>query len=248
MEWLIGLLKSTVEYRDLTTNGFLSVGILTALGVVFFTCLQGYGTWEQGRTIWRKRSGKGVSSVMVIFSTCYFFAFFAYGMSQSSIAMALNGLLGFVFIPIVIGLWRFRGFSIAEWIYFAVCLALAPAMALVENKDLFLLVLLGAVIGTSIPQTVKAYQAWQASDPGAIEPKFFVVFMATNAFWFIYALAIGNWVLQIFNPISFANLSLTLTFWWLAKKRAERQREQRPRFGLRHKPSQEEIARLVERK
>lgn len=222
MEWLIDLLESTVEYREFTENGFFSLGILTALGTVAFTFAQAYGAWEQGRTIWRKRSGEGMSSIMILYSTCYFFAFIVYGAWRTSIAMVFNGLLGFVFIPAVMGLWRFRGFRVRDWVCLAVFLALVPLMALVEWKDLLLLVSLGGVIVTVIPQTVAAYRAWQKGDPGAIEPKFFAMFMATNAFWFVYALAIGNWPLQIFNPVSFTNLGLALAFWWLAKRKAER--------------------------
>ncbi len=221
-EWLISVLKSTIEYQEIVVKGFFSAKIFLALGTVFFTCLQGYGAWKQCRTIWQKRSGKGVSVMMILFSFYYFVAFIFYGLSNASVVMVFNGLLSLIFLPSVIGIWRFQGFKILEWTYSLVFAATIPTMVLVNDKDSFLLILLAIALGTMISQTVEAYKAWKKGDPGAIEPKFLAAFLFANIFWFFYALSIGNWVLKIFNSLSFTNLSIALIFWWLAKKKADR--------------------------
>ncbi|MGC9611012.1 MAG: hypothetical protein ABSE68_02215 [Minisyncoccia bacterium] len=220
-EWLINILKSTIEYREFTTNGFFSLGVLTALGTAFLTLLQGYGIFRQGSTIWRKRSVENVSNMLILSGVSYFFAFIAYGISRESIAAMFNGMLGFVFLYAAVGSWKFRGFRVWEWAYFIIFLLAIPAMILINDKETFLFLLLIGLLLTALPQTVEAYEAWKKGDPGAIEPRFFVTFMIASAFWFGYGLAIGKLVFVIFNPISFINLSLALRFWWLAKKKAE---------------------------
>ncbi|TSA46244.1 hypothetical protein D4R51_00445 [bacterium] len=226
-EWLIDVLKSTIEYQEFTANGFFSAGILTALGTVLFSCLQGYGIFEQGRTIWRKRSAERVSNLLVLSGASYFLTFIVYGISRVSIAAVFNGLLGFVFLYPASGLLKFRGFRMGEWAYFMVFLSAIPTMVFIGDKDTFLFVLLMGLLVTAFPQTAEAYRAWRKGDPGSIEPKFFISFLIAGLFWFGYGLWFGKWVFVVFNPISSVNLSLALIFWWLAKKKAEEKKEYR---------------------
>lgn len=222
MDWFIELLKSTVEYCEFTASGFSSPSVLTALATAVITCLQGYGAWAQGGTIWRKRSVERVSSVMVISGVGFFFAFMVYGASRGSLAMMFNGLLGFVFLRAMAGLWRFGEFGRKEWFYTLFFLSYVPIMVLVEDKEHFLLFAIFSLLFGAIPQTVEAYRGWRIGDPGALEPKFIAMFMVSNVFWFSYGSVVGDWVLQAFNPFSFTNLSIALLFWYLAKRKAER--------------------------
>src|SRR3989338_6477810 len=110
MDWILGMLARSVEYQNIGWNPLF----LGALGTMFFTMLQAYGIWKQGRRVWESCSGAGVSATFFGYAMFYFLAFLVYGAERWSIAMTINGCLGFLHIPIIAGLHRFKGFTRRE--------------------------------------------------------------------------------------------------------------------------------------
>lgn len=205
---MLQTLQNTLEWRGWGLN-LLTIG---AIASCFFTILQGIGIWKQNLRVRCQKSGESVSVIFFSYSLFYFFAFMAYGIFKQSIAMTFNGTLGFVSIPILAALWRYKRFTKIELASFAVFPLMIPAMILMEEeRDILLLIFL---IGVLFSIARQAYEAWESADTSTIDPVFIAIFMATNAFWLLYAIAIDNLALIIFNPISFVLFLFIFLMYW----------------------------------
>ncbi|MDO8556858.1 MAG: hypothetical protein Q7R98_00110 [Candidatus Jorgensenbacteria bacterium] len=222
MEWFLEILRKTLEYQNFGFNELF----ISAVATVIFTVLQGYGVLMQGRRIWRERSGESISVTFFSYATFYFLAFLVYGAEKWSIAMVFNGVLGFVHIPILAGLLKFKGFTRNEWILLGAFSTMVPAFFILdgEPQEVFLMICLLGILATLVKQTldtwsyVKLRRSGRADKPIALEPRFLVSFMATNAVWFIIALCIGNWPLAVFNPLAFLLIGVNLTMYYLPSR------------------------------
>lgn len=202
------MLENTFEWREWGLN-FVTVG---AIATCFFTILQGIGIWKQNLRVRREKSGESVSVIFFSYSLFYFFAFAVYGIAKQSIAMTFNGALGFVSIPMIAALWRYKRFTKIESASFAVFPLMIPAMILMEEeRDILLLIFL---VGGLFSIARQAYEAWESSDTSKIDPIFIAIFMATNAFWLLYAIAIDSLALKIFNPIAFGLFFFIFLMYW----------------------------------
>ncbi len=183
------------NFVEIENFGFNSLTI-TALMTMLFTIFQGYGVIVQNKMIWQKKSVESLSATLFFLYCFYFISFFFYGLEKRSIAMSFNGLLALPYIPIVIGFLKFRKLSWKEKISLLLTMAVVPLMIIIPNKDIFLLILLMislVILGTQPFEMIKTKKR------GAVEIKFILIFSTTSIFWLIYAIAIGNWVLTIFN-------------------------------------------------
>ena len=223
-EWIVGLLKSTIEYQGYLENGWTSPVVFTACAASAFTVFQGYGLWKQGRVIWREKSAQGISILMALYFFFYFAAMIFYGLSKASVAIIFShAFIVSVQLYVVTGIIKFRGLAPREWLVFACFGLIVPAMIAVENKDVFLLILLGVLMVTMVSQTIEVYKAWRKGNPGVIEPLVFVTIIVAGTFWFLYGLYARNWVYVTFNPVAVVNFVVALLFWHLAKKKKVRQ-------------------------
>lgn len=202
------LLKDTLEYR----NWGMNIATLSFVGTMFFTVLQGWALFAQNGTIRRERSGESIAVVYFVYGFCYFAAFFVYGVAKLSIAMALNGLLFVPYLPILVALMRYKGFSSGDWILFVLFSLMIPAVEVLKGnaRDVFVLVTL---FGCLVPGVFQIAEILRTRSPGAIDPRFIVAFMGSSVFWFLFGTMTGNWIFIAFNPVSFALLGVTLALY-----------------------------------
>lgn len=78
-ETIITVLKGTVEWQQYEKFGLWNANTLGAIGVVTTSCLEMWGLWQQGRTIWKLRSGESVSVTMFNYTAWYFLFCGIYG-------------------------------------------------------------------------------------------------------------------------------------------------------------------------
>ena len=198
---VIHFFKNTVEWQGWGYNALTISFIATAV----FTVLEGWGFWMQNRSIWRNKSGESISVSLFIYFGCLFIAVIAYGYYIRSIAAIFNGMLGFMHLPILFGLWKYKGFTKLEKGALYVFPLMIPAMIFFPWKDLLMISLL---FGTIIPLAMQLYEMWRAKSAGVINARFIGILIISTAFWVIYAFAIRNWVMEVIYPLTLVILIL----------------------------------------
>jgi hypothetical protein len=133
---------------------------------------------------------------MFIVSFFYFCAFVFYALDKHSLAMLINSSLLFFYIPIVVGLFKFKRLSSSEKLSIPIFVLMIPAMIILPIKDEILTVFL---LITGISMLDQPLKMAKAETRGAVEVKYAVTFLFTAIFWLIFGLAINNWIFIIFN-------------------------------------------------
>ncbi|KPJ85858.1 hypothetical protein AMJ57_01615 [Parcubacteria bacterium SG8_24] len=181
------------------------------LGTVLFTVVSAWSLWRQYRRIVARRSGRSVPVMTYTFRTVAFVAVLIYGLHIGSLALIFNGsLVVLIQLPILVALWRYRGFTRRERLACLGFLVLLTVMCLFPLKDWFLLAF---ALGTLGFNALMPYEIWRNRDAGSVEIRVLLVGLAGNSFWLTYACAIGDWVLMTVNP-AFLTLSLLTTILW----------------------------------
>lgn len=142
---------------------------------------------------------------LFIYFGCLFITVIAYGYYIKSIAAIFNGMLGFMHLPILFGLWKYKGFTKLETGALCVFPLMIPAMIFLPWKDLLMISLL---FGTIIPLAMQLYEMWRAKSAGVINARFIGILIISTAFWVIYAFAIENWVMEVIYPLTLVILIL----------------------------------------
>ena len=202
------ILKSTVEYQNWGYNALT----FSAIGTFFFTILQMWSFGQQSKLIWASCSGESVSVKMFSYWFFYWMSFSVYGVAGKSIAIVFNGLMFLATAPILLGLYKFKGFVRQEKILFWI-FALIPLVMYYcpkPQKPTLLLILLMGVLFSIILQP---YEIWQKKNAGKVEPKLLAIFAVTAVFWFAYGIVIKDIPLMIFNPLAIVVLLVTLGLW-----------------------------------
>ncbi len=188
------------NFVEIQNFGFNSLTITSSI-TMLFTIFQGYGVISQNKNIWQKKSGESLSATLFFLYGFFFIAFFFYGLSKNSLAMTFNGFLAIPYIPLIIGLIKFKRLTFIEKLSLPIIAAIVPIMILLSeaNKDYFLFFLLMTNLVILMTQPLAMLKS---KTQGAVDIKFILIFSSTSIFWLIYALALGNWVLIIFNSVA----------------------------------------------
>ncbi len=184
------------------------------IGTAMFTILEIWGLWQQNKTIWKNPEKRG-ASVSIPWFSCFATGMTVsaiYGVSINSVALIFTGVsLGLMHIPILIGLWKFKGYSRFEKILCLLFLGVITAMAYTSAKNWFMLIV---SFGGAVFSLAQPYEIWKKKDAGVVEIKLLIVYLLGTFFWIIYSFAVGDWVLEILNPSYFAILALTTILWF----------------------------------
>jgi uncharacterized protein with PQ loop repeat len=198
---VIHFFKNTVEWQGWGYNALTISFIATAV----FTVLEGWGFWMQNRSIWRNKSGESISVSLFIYFGCLFITVIVYGYYIKSIAAIFNGMLGFMHLPILFGLLKYKGFTKLEKGVSCVFPVMIPAMIFLPWKDLLMISLM---FGTIVPLLMQLYEMWRAKSAGVINARFIGILIISTAFWVIYAFAIRNLVMEVIYPLTLVILIL----------------------------------------
>lgn len=209
---MVDFLRSTVEWRQWGVNTLT----FSAIGTIVLTMFQAWSLNKQARLIWDNKKGDSVSVVMFSYMLFYLVSFIIYGFFMKSIAAMANGLLVVFVIPIFLGLFKFKQFTLVErWCVPIFCI-LPVAMIFSPHKQfLFFCMLSGLLIAFACP----ARELLRSKDSGFVEVRVIATTMVVNVFWAAYAFAVGDVPLMIFNPLSFVLMVATLLLWIKYKRR-----------------------------
>jgi len=141
----------------------------------------------------------------------FFAAYLFYGVHIASVAVLINSLLAIVYIPILVGLWKFKSFTRNEKVQFVLFAGMVPAMAFLPWKDeLFLIISLGTIYAFG----TQPWELWKTKKTGVVEIRLVGSYFFATLFWVVYAFAIEEWVLEILTPIALFLLGLTAVLWF----------------------------------
>jgi len=198
---VIHFFKNTVEWQGWGYNALT----ISFIGTAIFTILEGWGFCMQNRSIWQNKSGESISVSLFSYFGCLFITVIVYGYYIKSIAAIFNGMLGFLHLPILLGLWKYKGYTKLETGCLCVFPVMIPAMIFIHGKNLLMIFLL---FGTIMPLVMQLYEMWRAKSAGVINARFIGILIISTAFWVIYAFAIRNWVMEVIYPLTLVILIL----------------------------------------
>lgn len=213
MSELIELWKLTVEYQNWGQN----LATFGSIGVIAFAFLEGQALYNQNNTIWKKRSGASISVPWFGFLACYFGAVLVYGIQIRSFTIPFNSLILIVlYIPILVGVWKFKGYKKGEKALLLGSVLMVPAMIWLPWKDsMYLLFSVGALLALFT-------QFWEMvvqKSNGVVSLYLLSVYTLSTVFWVFYAAAIENYPMTWITSISLCIFIATLIVYWYNWKR-----------------------------
>lgn len=183
---------------------------ISSIGTMIFSVWGNWGLWKQNQAIWHHKSGKSVSVNYFTFNLAYFLAGFVYGFSSSYITMIIHCLGRFIFhIPILIGLWKFKGFKYSEYFFLALFLFLVVLSIFPQFKALVFLIYSLGMIGTYVLQPLEIFQN---KDAGTVEPELHMIYFGSGLSWTMYGFATGDLILILTTPVSMLISVVTIIF------------------------------------
>ena len=207
-EWIQG----TLEYQHWGWNSL----IIGSAGTIIFTFFEGWGILKQNESIWREKSGESVSVSWFSFLGFFFFAFILYGVHLKSIAIVVNGsVLGPLHLPVLWGLWKYKGFTGKEKLLFVLSVLMVPAMAFIPWKSEVYLLL---SIGTIIALASQPWEIWENKNAGVLEIRLIGIYLVSTGFWVAYAFATGDLPLEIITTAALFLLLITCLLWFKYRK------------------------------
>lgn len=199
--------KEFLEFRNLGLNA-TTVGFL---GTFVFTLVQGWGLIRQYGTIQKKRSGESIPLLLYSCFTGVYLAFAVYGWKIGSLAMIMNGLLGFLYAVVYVTAVRYPDSDgMKPWHF--LFLGLIPLLALTSfPKEVMGTILLFAT-GLLFQAPIEILKN---KSSGAVEPRYLVSFTASASFWVIYTFGIKDWTVFAVNAVAVAIMLWTLRLWYV---------------------------------
>ena len=146
----------------------------------------------------------------------YFMAFLCYGVAKGALNMVLSGSQFILYIPLLIGLWKFGDAKCRMTMKVGVPLfALIPViMYITAWKETFLLMLFAGILVTI---WLMLTELKRVVGVGCFEIKFAVAFLANAIFWFMYGVALHDIPLMIFNPLAVVLLVMIMLLYFKKK-------------------------------
>jgi uncharacterized protein with PQ loop repeat len=185
------------EYRALGYN----LATFTFVGTSILSVMQGWSIVRQNSQIWAERTAANVEPLMFTYLFFYCLSFGSYGLDKGSVVATFNGMSGILYVPVLLGIVRFRN-DIRFW-HIATALlfgsAMVANMVMAGDKDSTLMIYLFGILFFIGKQ---AWKVWQSDDMGELNVEYVVVFLATAAFWLLYAFVTDSWPLKVFNTVA----------------------------------------------
>jgi len=190
---------------------------ISFVATMIFTVLQAIAFIKQNQRILKTKSGQSVS-----FSFYSFFGFSAlavsvFGLTNKSLALSINGLLGILSLMIVINLLRFKKITNKEKIIGLFSVLALPTMIFSPNRDIVFLIL-GLIIGVTLG--IQIFEIWKNKSSGSYHPSQVFVSISSCSFWLIYSIIVNIWAMQITNSL-FLFLWIALLLSYLKFKNKE---------------------------
>ena len=205
--------------KFLEIDGFgINILSLTFVVTLISTAFQAIAFIKQNKKILKARSSKSVS-----FSFYSFFGFSAlaitvYGLHNQSLALSINGLLGFLSLAIAVNIFKFRKLTEKEISTGLFSTIAVPLMIIAPEKD-YVFLGLGLIIGVTL--MIQILEIWKNKSSGAYHSGQIFVSITSCSFWLIYSIIviiypmiITNslflflWILLLFSYLKFRNVEI----------------------------------------
>ena len=217
---LIDYLHSSIEYQD-----FLRHGHLTAISLMVFVAsvsavIQTWGMLTQNKRIWENRSGTTLPLTFFAFQFFYFMAYLIYGIKINSLSIILNNFVGVFFLPIIIGLIKFKLNENSsfrnELIVFPFLVLILPFVLIIKTKlSLIAILFLAIIVFTHLMS-----ELFKTKMVKNIEPKFIFSMVIGSAIWLWYGFRICDFGLITSSGVTIAGASLFYLYFRKFKKSA----------------------------
>jgi len=185
-------------------------------GTIFFTFLVSWGLWQQKKSIWKNQSGKSIPVALFSFSAFMTVTILLYGLSLKNLALSINGFLyALIYIPIIVGLWKFKGFTKLEKILFLSFASVTVLNIVLPFKEWFFFGFSLASMAISLMLPIEIYRN---KSIGVVNIRFIVTSFVNTIFWLIYGIAIDNWILKITNPYYLILGAINIALWLKYRK------------------------------
>lgn len=184
-----------MEFENWGWNA-ITISFIATMVMAAFTA---WGLFYQLIAVWKNKSGLSVSVVWFSFGLGLYGVFALYGIELNSWALMLSGVSrGLLHLPILIGLWKFKGFSSFEKVLTVGVIASLVITGILPHRAwiFFVFSMVALVFVAAWP-----WEIYRNKDSGVVELKLICVYLANSVFWIIYGVAIGDWVLIVTSPL-----------------------------------------------
>ena len=215
---VINLLKETVEYQDFMANGITAMNLVIVIAAIS-GIIQGWGMIKQNNRIWNNKSGAALPLTFFAFQFFYFVAYFIYGFKIRSGALMINNLVGILFVPIIIGLIKFK---LSEKGSFKKELIISPFLALIipcvlfikEQWSLIAILLLALAVFAHL-----IFEIIKKKELDNIEPKFIISILLGSSVWLWYGIGISDFGLIVSSGSTILAGTLFIGFYAITKRK-----------------------------
>ena len=145
-------------------------------------------------------------------------AILVYGLTISSLALILNGLLAVFYVPIMAGLRKFKGFTGLDNVLIAGLVVAILAMILLPYKSIFFFAF---AIGGLVSATLQPLEMVRKKSAEGLSIRLIGAILFGNAVWFVYGLSVADWVLIAVNAIAFVIFGMTAGLWLRYRRSVE---------------------------
>lgn len=204
---MLNIIEQTVEYQGWGYNA-LTVG---TIGALTFLILEAWGMYKQIRKIWEDRSASVLSVHWFGYGMSFMLACIPYGIAFRSATIVIAVTVLFILhLPILWGIYVFRGFKKHEVIGLCLYSLMLPAMIWLPWMDIVYLTFSMGLIWSFATQP---WEMWRAKEVGEVEIRLLIALLLSMVFWATYAFAIEALALMILNPLLFVILTITIVLW-----------------------------------
>ncbi len=212
------MIESVFGWSEEYRNWGLNLLTIAAVVTFFFTAVQGWELLRQSRAIWEKESGESVSVTWMSLFCFVFITFSIYGLHRGGLALFLNGLLGLLHFPILLGLWKFKRIAVTEYIVAFICMLMVPAMALLPFKQVLLTLFMGTGNCSILTQGIEIVRK---KNVGVVNIRLIWTYLLSTGFWITYAAALGDHVLMSLMIMAFLFLSFNTYAYYTYRNSAD---------------------------
>jgi uncharacterized protein with PQ loop repeat len=185
---------------------------ISSIGTVVFGILGSYGLIMQALKIWRGKSALSVSTPWSLIFTFMFAAYLIRGLDMNSAVMIAQGALRVIFyLPVIIGILWFKGFSRSEWALTVTFIMLMTVMIVVPkvHGEIFIFAGILGIAGV----TLQGMTIWKNKTAGAVSLNLLVIYTLSIIFWIWYAYQFQDVVLLVTSVLFLAAYFFTLIMW-----------------------------------
>jgi uncharacterized protein with PQ loop repeat len=197
-------------------NFGLNMLTITFLATLVFTVSQGVALIRQNKTIVKNRSGESVNFIFFAYYGFSAIAVIIYGLGKNSLALTINGFLGFIALVIIFNLLRFKPIKLQEKIIGFSSAIVLPLIIFVPQRDLLFLIF-GSIVGVTV--LVQILEIWKNQSSGSVHPDQIIVSVISAVFWLSYAIILDIWPMEIINSLGLILWALLYFSYWKFKVR-----------------------------